>query len=458
MSERLIGLEYEFLAVQLSNGQATTRDLMKAIWRDFGKQKNITTYIDYGTKQPVGVEYRQQNGEVVIINTDAGIDVVEFGFIPQRTIAECEHNMRDILKDFLRVANKHGVGLLAYGIQPKTPHYFPDLKSEKMWYRTFLRFPYLAAGHAMYHNIAAHQPCIDVTYDELIPVLNSFNALGGVFIALFANSGVGEWKMQCCDEEREHRWNMWAKPLPKISGIPERPFRNFRDYLTYNWTIPLPAIHRNKTLHVVEGNPSIIEYLRKRSWVTMDVGVGEPSRVSPSIEDVNLSNMYIWIQARPKFFFDESVPLRKLMRAYDAGPEGVDAFAQKHLVKLYIETRDIACQPWPEIMAAPAFLLGLIENIRNVEPLVGSKPWSWWRALREQTIRKSFRVAAAHVIAKKLVDIAAEGLYMRGNGEEQYLAPLHERIAKKASPAQMARKDFQRLGIEKFFHARLIRL
>ena len=32
MKHRRIGLEYEFLAVQLASGQAVTREIMKKIW------------------------------------------------------------------------------------------------------------------------------------------------------------------------------------------------------------------------------------------------------------------------------------------------------------------------------------------------------------------------------------------------------------------------------------------
>src|SRR3989338_8936960 len=149
MKERNIGLEYEFLAVQLENGQAITRDIIKAIWRDWSKQDNVELYTDYATKQPVGVKYTEKDGREIIVNTDAGVDIVEFGFNPFRTLAECERNMREILKEFLAVANRYGVGLLGTGMQPKTPCFFADLKSEKIWYRGFGRFPHFAMGHHM---------------------------------------------------------------------------------------------------------------------------------------------------------------------------------------------------------------------------------------------------------------------------------------------------------------------
>lgn len=459
MSKRKIGLEYEFLAIQLKNGQAVTRDIMKSIWRDWSAKDNVELYIDYATNQPVGVIYIQPDGQQVIVNTDAGINVVEFGFLPFETLLECETNMREIMKDFLRVAKKHNVGLLSYGIQPKTPYYFPDLKSEKIWYRGFLRFAGLRKNHDIFHNIAAHQPCIDVTFEELIPVLNSFNALAGIFIALFANSGWGEWKRQCCHEEREHRWNKILEESgegAQFAGMIQEPFRDFKHCLKFNWDIPVRAIHRGNTLHGIWPAPTIYEYLHAKKWDTMDLGSGNPASVIPGVSDVNVLNMYSWIQARPKFIFDEKQTLDSLLRAY--AQDGMDDYARQHLQKLYIETRNAACQSWDEIMALPAFLLGLIENIDETKKVADSKRWKYWVRLREKTLESSMEIEEVIPLAKKLVDIAKEGLKKRSLGEEKYLEPLYERIKKQESPSMKAIREIREAGVEKFIESRLINI
>lgn len=360
--------------------------------------------------------------------------------------------MKEILADFLSVAKKHGVGLMSYGIQPKTPYFFPDLKTEKIWYRGFARFDHFARGHAMFHTIAAHQPCIDVTYDELIPVLNTFNAMGGITIALFANSGWGESKAQCCHEEREHRWNRWVDVgdpnVRRIAGIPPKPFGSFRDYLLYNWSILLPAVHRDKTLHIIDPAPTIASYLYGGKTAAFDINAIIPSEVSPIMTDVNNCNQYIWIQARPKFFFDESQPLHDLLAAYDAGADATDAYARQHLTKLYIETRNIACQPWSGSMAAPAFLLGLIEGIEKAQKVVARHPWQYWVDLRQKAIQKSLLVDEVIPLAKELLEISEQGLKKRALGEEQYLSPVFERLEKRESPSMRARLVAEKDGVE----------
>lgn len=461
-NKRKIGLEYEFLAIQLENGQAIRRDQIKAIWRDWSEQPHVELYIDPATTQPVGVWYTQKDGRKILINTDAGVCIVEFGFEPYETLAECEENMKEILADFFSVAKKHGVALMSYGVQPKTPHFFPDLKTEKIWYRGFARFDHFARGHAMFHTIAAHQPCIDVTYDELIPVLNTFNAMGGITIALFANSGWGESRAQCCHEEREHRWSRWVDigdpNVRRIAGIPPQPFGSFRDYLTYNWSILLPAVHRDKTLHIIDPAPTIASYLYGGKTVAFDVSAVVPSEVSPVMTDVNNCNQYIWIQARPKFFFDETRPLGELLAAYDAGSDAVDEYAKQHLTKLYIETRNIACQPWNGIMAAPAFLLGLIENIEKAHAMIWQKPWEYWIALREKTICESLLVDEVIPLAEELIAIAEEGLKKRGLSEERYLDPLFERLKKRESSAMRARGIGEKEGTDALIEATKISL
>lgn len=460
-SQRKIGLELEFLAVHLDSGKTIERPTTKAIWQDMADTyKHVQLYNDYATKQPTGVIYTQEDGGEVIINTDAGINVVEFGFLPFDTLEECQQNMNAILKEFLYVAKKHGVGLISYGLQPKTPYYYPDLKSEKIWYRGFTRLPYLDGGHSMFHNIAAHQPCIDVTYDEMIPVLNTFNAIAPMTIALFANSGVGEMRIKDNHEEREWRWDKWFTNFPeaqKISGIPKRPFNNFKEYLEYNWTILLPAVHRNKTIITIDDPiPQIIDYFQKKNWKAIDVGNTELTTVSPSMEDVNLSNMYIWIQARPKFYFDETQSFDEFMNVYHEGD--LDSYARDHLTKLYIETRNIACQPWQDILAAPAFLLGLVENIHAAKRIADSQPWEYWRELRKRVYAQSLEVDEVVQYAQQLIDISEQGLKKRGRGEEKYIQVLRKRIAKRQSPAMKAIELFKEKGVDEFWKEFLIEL
>lgn len=455
--KRTIGLEYEFLGVQRANGQAVTRDLMKALWKKLAAIDGFELIEDIGSKQPIGVAMQTSAGEVVI-NTDAGICVVEFGFLPFATLEESRTHIEEVFSQVLPVASSLGIDILSYGLQPKTPFYFPDLKTEKIWYRGYLHIAGLEGGHSMFHNIAAHQVCIDVSYDELIPALNMLNGIAPATVALFANSGWGEWKTQKHHSMREYRWKKWTREQPEIAGMPPRPFTSFRDYLTYNWSIPMRPSHKDGTLHVIEPAPTIEEFLRGSQWEAMDVGRGEPSMIRPSIEDVNLCNMYIWTQARPKFYFKGDARLEDLLAAYDSGDEALDAFAREHVEKLYIEVRNIAAQPWEQALAAPAFITGLVEELPAAEITLEQYSWEELRNLHERTVENSMKVDAVIPLAQELVKIAQRGLQNRGFQEEQYITCLQERIHTRMSPAEEAIQIAETGGAEEIINANIIKI
>ncbi len=459
-AHRKIGLEYEFLAINKETGLAVSREEIKLIWKAWSEKDHVELYVDYGTKQPVGVTYIQKDGRKFIINTDVGVSVVEFAFEPFNSLEECKENMTEIVKEFLDVSKKFDVVLIDTALQPKTPYYFPDLKSEKIWYRISTSLPIFSSGHKLFHNVSAHQVCIDVTFEESISVINTLNAISGITIALFANTGVGECSVQDYHEVREHRWDEAVRELPeesmKMRGIPSKPFKTLRDYFEYNFDIPFAGISREKTLHRVTSSINIGTFLREKKWNTFDVGNVCPGEVETTMRDLNELTMYIWTQCRFKIFFDEQQSLASFFDAYDS--HNVDEFAQKNTTKLYVETRNMASQPWEEVMCTPAFMLGLVENISEAQKIVDSKSWEYWIELREKTIEKSLEVDEVIPFAEQLLAIAKQGLEKRGLGEEKYLEPLFTRLEKRESPAMRMRKDFQEKGIEGYIKERIIQL
>lgn len=457
---RTIGLELEFLAIQLENGLAATRDHIKAIWREWSQATHVELYVDPGTKQPLGVVYTLPDGRTFTINTDGGVCLVEFSFPPFSTIKETEDAVHAIVAEYLEIAKKHGIGLMSYGLQPKTPWFYPDLKTEKQWYRILGKLPFFQMWHNQFHTIAAHQPCIGVSYDEIIPIVNTLNALGGTTIALFANSSVGEFEIKNVHEEREFRWNRlvqgYGDEVTRIQGIPKKPFSSFRDYFEYNWGIYVPCIARGKTLHVAKEPTIVNAYLRAQKTQTFDITNTLRSEMTPQLSDINDLNQYIWIQTRPRLYLDDSLKLADLLKAYDE--HTIDDFVQGHITNLYVENRNVAGQQFNEIMAAPAYFLGLIENIQKAKEIVDAKPWEYWIQLREKSIVKSMEVEEVWPILEQLLPIAEEGLKKIGRGEETYLAPLFERLEKRESPSMRAIKEYQSLGMEAFIENRLIKI
>jgi len=460
MKQRTIGLEYEFCAIYLENGRAINRDTIKSIWRDWSKQPHVELYFDKGTQQPVGINYTMEDGRSFVINTDGGVCLVEFSSLPFATLLECKQNLEKLVHEFLQVAAPYGVGLLSHAVQPKTPWAYPDLKTEKTWYRSFGIMPYFQMWHSQFHTIAAHQVCIGISYDEIVDNINTMCALGGVTIALFANSSVFEHEIGEYHEEREYRWERMVKgygdTVKRIQGIPEKPFTSFRDYLEYNWSILLPAGFRGKDLFNFKNPKTIVEYLRGGEQSAWNLTTSEPLSVVPDITDVNMFNMYLWIQARPKLYFKDSVTLKQVLEAYDTND--IDTLAKDNIANLYVENRNIAAQPWEDIMTAPAYCLGLLENIQKAKELVATKEWSYWVELRQKTTKSSMEVPEVIPFVEQVLEIAKEGLQKRGLGEEEYLEPLFKRLEKRESPAMKAIKDYNESGLESFIKSRTISL
>jgi gamma-glutamylcysteine synthetase len=117
-----------------------------------------------------------------------------------------------------------------------------------------------------------------------------------------------------------------------------------------------------------------------------------------------------------------------------------------------IEIRPACQQPWSEQMAAAALGLGLIEASREIDAFVqgalGGEYWSLMRTYHRQVIRTGLGAPQpAPDFLPQLVEMAAEGLRRRGQGEEQLLAPLYHRLERNLNPAQRMRRIFQSDGM-----------
>ncbi|NET88190.1 MAG: hypothetical protein F6K45_08860 [Kamptonema sp. SIO1D9] len=452
MLNRKIGLEFEFPAINLSDGKMIDRSQIKKVWDELGKNFDYQTYYDPATKQPVGVLYKDEDGRIVIVDTDVSVGLVEFGFNPFYTLHDCYENMVKILKNFLPYFHNNGIGLLSTTFHPKTPNFYPDLKTEKVWYRVLLKH----LNHYLGSNYAAHQVCIDVSYEELMPLTNSLLALSSIFIALFANSSVGENKIFQNHDEREYRWDFWPSNHPNRLQLPSRKFASFTEYLKYNFEVPFVAVKRPNSFCIVEDEVSNFEYLVKDNWKAFDVIDTEYKFLEPTINDVNEMNQYIFLKTRIKYFFKKQSSLSDLLKNYKENT--FDDFAKVNLEKLYLENRSIDAQNWDEIMAPSAFILGLIENLPQTKKVVDSQPWEYWLELRKRTIKSSLEVEEAVLISQELLEISKQGLVKRNMGEEVYLDSIARNLKDQKSPAMKAIEEYQDRGIDGYIKNRLINL
>jgi gamma-glutamylcysteine synthetase len=111
-----------------------------------------------------------------------------------------------------------------------------------------------------------------------------------------------------------------------------------------------------------------------------------------------------------------------------------------------VEIRPACQQPPDDSWAAGALALGLAEAHREaaqlLEDRLGPAPWSALLRYRSRAVRDGIRAEQpADGFLDQVLELAGEGLRRRGLGEERYLAPLRERLARGIGPADRARAE-----------------
>lgn len=119
-----------------------------------------------------------------------------------------------------------------------------------------------------------------------------------------------------------------------------------------------------------------------------------------------------------------------------------------------LENRINDQQPPGEWIVIPALTLGLMENLEEAWQFVNSYDWELLQRVRTKALEEGINAEVDNIkvkdLSKKMVDIAEKGLKKRGQGEEKFLQPLHERLSTGECPADKAAEVFQDHGIKKF--------
>lgn len=110
-----------------------------------------------------------------------------------------------------------------------------------------------------------------------------------------------------------------------------------------------------------------------------------------------------------------------------------------------VELRSVCEQPVSEIMASGALHAGLMENLHSVTELLKEDHTIYHKGynaseLRRMFVRKelpnTFDWKAVSGTLLHILDLAKQGLYQRGLGEEGFLTPLYRRAERLLSPAR----------------------
>lgn len=261
---------------------------------------------------------------------------------------------------------------------------------------------------------SASQVQLDVRYDDLLTTLDAFSKLEPIKAILFSNSVMlGEREdLLCC------RDMLWENSTHGINthnvGMFDCQLDNVNDLMRYMEASSIYCVERDEK-YINFPPVRIKDYFQKASvqGEYYADGVYKKIQIEPELEDLK----YL------RTFNFEDLTFRGT-----------------------VEFRSVCCQPVCDCMTVAAFHLGLKNRLYQLERILKEDQVIYNKGYTAAQLRKLFNRRqlpafvdqdALYRLAKRVTDLAQEGLAERGFGEEQFLAPLYKRIEARTNPGQV---------------------
>ena len=457
---RMVGLEFENQLVYTKTGFAVGRKDVAALWKKLMENKWQPT-VDKYTNVIIGVTKKTSRGTVVV-NTDTGICNLEVAFPPKRDLIAARSEYKKIFAEIIGTAKKLGFTAISLGVTPrKMSGDLYDFKTEKGLY---LLINDWFVRHNVQIPISSHQVCVDVDLKEMVRSINCLSKLGGLFIALTANSVIEDDEIQKWKEIRTLHWkvpfNSQFINIDNIfGGMPNKPFKDLSDYFRYIWNgTPVVIIKNGEWVRLKDWRITTWQYLtcgkeleavtvdKKKIWVKADEG------------DLNLMMMLAWNDVKAHVIIDsERVRLRDFIDAIRKN--SLEKYLKDKILSSYLEMRVCPVAPKGEEMVIPAFLLGLVNNLKGLEVFGRKFSWDDGKRLKDVLSIKGMdyelKGKPISLFLKQLVSISEIGLKKRGLGEEGFLDILDQRLKEEMTPADKTIAIFKKEGLEGVLRANM---
>ncbi len=414
-------------------------EVIEDIWRQLNlcgwqTQKDEVTGKVVGATRPREDIHKSYNLDV--ITTECGYSTIEIAQAPAPSLMEAERYLQKLIASLTTILEQHRAYLIGYGVQPRAApshsYQAPKGRYELLYQIWRDEHPHSSGTRSpdLHCLNAATQAQIEVTAEEAIPALNALNATSGLRIALLANSPIWSGKRSDYKAIRQIFWN-WCWPERRQQfGIPIT-FQNLDHYLEHLFDFRGLAARRNGQVYWIDNHQSFRQLYLTGS-IQGRLLDGEEIVIEPEVQtDIGLQSSFAWFDAR--------------------------------LQPLYgtIEDR-IACQQPPqEHLCASALTLGLVENARPLIEMANQLSLDQWREIRNLAcihgLSFQYPGVDSRALVSKIVEIARQGLRMRGLGEEIYLSPLDRRLESGQGPADQAIAIFNQEGITGLIRARDMR-
>lgn len=416
-TDRFIGVEIEIPIVNLNRQAvdfAVVHELTKRFCKNF--KFRVAGIDDEGN---VYNAENEENGD--ILSYDCSYNNLELSFGRERDLNVIHDRFREYYAFIQEFFTPYRYTLTGMGVNPyrKYNRNFPVPNGRyRMLYHhlhSFQRY----TGQMDFHPFpefgtfsSASQVQLDVNAERLVQTLNVMNRLEPLKALLFSNSVMPDYDkdLLCC---RDVFWEKSTHGLnPKNIGMYEREFDSLDEVLDYIAGTSIYCVERgDKYINFTPMN--IVEYMQSDSVIGeyYDNGVYRKMTVAPQIEDLKYLRTF-------KF---EDLTFRGT-----------------------IEYRSVCTQPISAAMTPAAFQIGLLEKLDVLDDLLRDDDTAYKhgyspKQLRELLIRRPIPELIdkdrLYDLLVRIVALSAEGLKERGYGEEAYLAPLYDRIARRETPA-----------------------
>ena len=373
---------------------------------------------------PLSIEKADDNGQAIQLVSDetddrilfeVGYNTLEFAFGKAETIGEVEKRFLTYLAVMQPILKNRDHLLTGFGVNP-----FWDKNDNRPVasprYEMLMAYLKLGAGrddvHVSHANYGAFiqgsQIQLDVTSENLLPTLNTFNAIEPIKAWLFANSYL--WNGQL--DTLISRDVFWEESMhgvfPENTGVFPETFddpETFLDYLTRT-----ALFTRTSETNAYYFEPiQATDYFNHDEIPAFDL-VGNDLVLTPSPFDFKTHRSYQY---------------------------------QNLTTRGTVEFRSSCAQPISSSFTVAAFHLGLMQELSAFEALIANHAFYEDYGRDYPKLRRRFSVPDLSSeelddvtkFAKDLLDLATVGLEKRGFGEAKYLAALYKRVKTKENPA-----------------------
>ncbi|OWT74733.1 MULTISPECIES: glutamate-cysteine ligase family protein [unclassified Achromobacter] len=307
---------------------------------------------------------------------------------------------------------------------------------------------------------AQNSPCTSVPVHDAARAVNVITALAPAFIALFANS-----PLECgrVTGHKDNRMTMWDRMFRyarfacdlRLHRMPDRPFEDLGDYFRWMFegdtparSLPLGSAsgYKHGSTVFLDGNPSLVQFLRAPSWPGRRADNREPVILAPHTAHFEYAQFSNFLDARFRYKLASHCPLPELLAQWRR-PGGIESLYEGLGVDGYIEGR-VPSAVFPDRqlrrlagdaiaftapLAPSALQLGLMRNLAEAETLVREYGWMNLRRLRGAAIDAALDDGVVRQLAADTLAVAAAGLH--GDADRQWLGYARYVLASRSTGA-----------------------